>query len=192
MNRTFYTLLIVIALGFSGGPSIAQEVDTLSRARVEQLEQLRIRRLQNALELNDREARELEAVMRDFRRQDRDTAFKRRDATQRLRQVLGQEPVNDNEVSRALDEVEAQRRATERLREQQRQRLGQLLTPQQRAKFMLFNRQFDARLRQLMAERRSDRQQDQRRDQRGVRQPRGSNALQNQPDRPPNPQRPRD
>jgi Spy/CpxP family protein refolding chaperone len=192
MNRTFYTLLIVIALGFSGGPSIAQEVDTLSRARVEQLEQLRIRRLQNALELNDREARELEAVMRDFRRQDRDTAVKRRDATQRLRQVLGQEPVNDNEVSRALDEVEAQRRATERLREQQRQRLGQLLTPQQRAKFMLFNRQFDARLRQLMAERRSDRQQDQRRDQRGVRQPRGSNALQNQPDRPPNPQRPRD
>jgi hypothetical protein len=57
---------------------------------------------------------------------------------------------------------------------------------------MLFNEQFDARVRQLMAERRSDRQQDQRRGQRGVRQPRGSNALQNQPDRRPDQQRPRD
>jgi len=190
MNQTSYALLIVFALGLSGGPSIAQEVDR--PADIERLDRARLERLQELLELNDREASELQAVMRDFRRQNRGAATERRQATQRLRQTLGNGPVNDDEVRQALDEVEAQRRSTERLREQQRQRLGQLLTPQQRAKFMLFNQQFDARVRQLMAERRSDRQQDQRRDQRGVRQPRGSNALQNQPDRRPDQQRPRD
>ncbi|MCK5439084.1 MAG: periplasmic heavy metal sensor [Gemmatimonadetes bacterium] len=190
MNRTSYALLIVIALGLSGSPLIGQEVDT--PAGVEQLERVRLERLQKALELNDREARELETVMLEFRRQNRQAAAERRRATQRLQQALQEEPVNDDEVRRALDQVEAQRHTTERLREQQRQRLGQLLTPQQRAKFMLFNRQFDARLRQLMAQRRSDRRQEQRGDQRGVRQPRGSNALQNQPDRRPDQQRPRD
>lgn len=190
MKRTSYALLIVVALGLSSVPLIGQKVDT--PVGVERLERLRLERLQKALELNDREARELEAVMRDFRHQNRETIAERRRATQRLQQALRKEPVNDDEVRQALDQVEVQRRTTERLRTQQRQRLGQLLTLQQRAKFMLFNRQFDARLRQLMAQRRSDRPQGQRRDQRGVRQPRGSNALQNQPDRRTDRQHPRD
>ena len=190
MRPTSYALLIVVALGLSGSPSIAQESDR--PPDIGRLERARLERLQGLLELNDRQTSELEAVMRDFRRQNQEAGAERRRAMQGLRQALGREPVDDEEVRRALDRLEAQRRSTERLREQQRQRLGQLLTPQQHAKFMLFNEQFDARVRQLMAERRSDRQQDQRRDQRGVRQPRGSNALQNQPDRHPDQQRPRD
>lgn len=190
MRPTSYALLIVVALGLSGSPSIAQESDR--PPDIGRLERARLERLQGLLELNDRQTSELEAAMRDFRRQNQEAGAERRRAMQGLRQALGREPVDDEEVRRALDRLEAQRRSTERLREQQRQRLGQLLTPQQRAKFMLFNEQFDARVRQLMAERRSDRQQDQRRDQRGVRQPRGSNALQNQPDRHPDQQRPRD
>ena len=190
MRPTSYALLIVVTLGLSSGSSNAQESDRPTD--IGQLERARLERLQGLLELNDRETIELEAVMRDFRRQNREAGVERRQAMQRVRQALAREPVDDDEVRRALDQLEAQRRSTELLREQQRQRLGQLLTPQQRAKFMLFNEQFDARVRQLMAERRSDRQQDQRRDQRGVRQPRGSNALQNQPDRRLDQQRPRD
>jgi Spy/CpxP family protein refolding chaperone len=186
MKRTSLALLIVVALGLWGGPSIAQQADRPTD--IGRLERARLERLQGLLELNDHQTSELEAVMRDFRRQNQEAGAERRQAMQRLRQALAKEPVNDDEVRSALDQLETQRRSTERLHEQQRQRLGQLLTPQQRAKFMLFNEQFDARVRQLMAERRSHRQ----RDQRGVRQPRGSNALQNQPARRPDQQRPRD
>lgn len=166
--RTAVTLLLLAA-----GTANAQQTD-LPPAALERLERVRMERLREALELDEATARELGRLMQNFRRERHEAALAQRSATQTLQRTLQRRPVDENEVSRALEALERSRRSAHELGQRQLAELGRVLSPSQRAKFLLFNRQFDERLRQELVKRRIRRPTD-RRPAPG--QPRGANGL---------------
>ncbi len=117
------------------------------------LEELRFQRMQEALRLNDAQLETLRQTMERRRQAYRQAMESQRRAMQRLQTELRREHVDERAVDQALRDIDAQRDLLERLRQEQDQSLRRVLTPEQRAKFLLFNRRFDERLRQLMRER---------------------------------------
>jgi Spy/CpxP family protein refolding chaperone len=75
-------------------------------------------------------------------------------AVRELERTLASEPVDEAALTRSLDAVETARADMERLRREQIEGLSRVLTAEQRARYLLFNRRFDARLRELIEERR--------------------------------------
>jgi Spy/CpxP family protein refolding chaperone len=75
---------------------------------------------------------------------------RQKDAMEALERSLAARPPDEDALRRALAEVETAREAMEREREQHVTELSRTLTLEQRAKFLLFNRQFDSRLRELV------------------------------------------
>jgi hypothetical protein len=75
---------------------------------------------------------------------------RQKDAMEALERSLAARPPDEGALRRALAEVGAAREAMEREREQHVAELSRTLTLEQRAKFLLFNRQFDSRLRELV------------------------------------------
>ena len=156
------TLRIALALGsllLAAVPLAAQERlaprDAPRQApAVERLEALRYERLQAALGLSDEQTRALRRLVSANREALRLSMEREQAAVQALEQTLASEPVDDQAVARSLDAVEGARAEMERLRREQIEGLSRVLTPEQRARYLLFNRRFDARLRELIEERR--------------------------------------
>ena len=122
---------------------------------VERLEALRYERLQAALELSDEQTRALRRLVTANREALRESMEREQAAVQALERTLAGEPVDEEALARSLDAVEAARTDMERLRREQIEGLSRVLTPEQRARYLLFNRRFDARLRELIEERRA-------------------------------------
>jgi Spy/CpxP family protein refolding chaperone len=120
----------------------------------ERLEELRMRRLQDALRLDDEEAAVVAGAMEEVRRVEREARRRELAALGRLRAALQSDPVDQVAIREALDAIDAERETIVRVRREQAERLEQRLTPEQRGKLMLFNRQFEHRLRALLIERR--------------------------------------
>jgi len=121
---------------------------------VERLEALRYQRLQGALGLTDEQTQALRRLVTANREALRESIEREQAAVQALERTLASEPVDEGALARSLDAVEAARAEMERLRREQIEGLSRVLTPEQRARYLLFNRRFDARLRELIEERR--------------------------------------
>lgn len=122
---------------------------------IERLESLRLERLQEALDLTDEQTATLRRELGENRAAMREAFERQHAAMEALRESLKDEPVDQASLRRALADVEAARAEMERRRERQMAELGRTLSVEQRAKFLLFNRQFDARLRELVERRRA-------------------------------------
>jgi Spy/CpxP family protein refolding chaperone len=122
---------------------------------VERLEALRYQRLQAALGLSDEQMRALRRLTTANREALRESMQREQAAVRALERTLASEPVDEDALARSLDAVEAARADMERLRREQIEGLSHVLTPEQRARYLLFNRRFDARLRELIEERRA-------------------------------------
>lgn len=147
------TLLVAAAL-----PLAAQERTTPpGPPPIERLEALRLERLQEALDLTDDQTATLRRQLESNREAMRESFERQHAAMETLHESLRGEPANEDALRRALAEVESARAQMERLREQQMAELGRTLTLEQRAKFLLFNRQFDSRLRELVERHRGNR-----------------------------------
>jgi Spy/CpxP family protein refolding chaperone len=121
---------------------------------VERLEALRYQRLQAALGLSNEQTRMLRRLATANRDALRQSIEREQAAVQALERTLANEPVDEEELARSLYAVEAARADMERVRREQIEGLSRVLTPEQRARYLLFNRRFDARLRELIEERR--------------------------------------
>lgn len=121
---------------------------------VERLEALRYERLQAALGLSDEQTRTLRRLVAANREALRLSMEQEQAAVRALELTLDSEPVDEDALARSLAAVEAARADMERLRREQIEGLSRVLTPEQRARYLLFNRRFDARLRELIEERR--------------------------------------
>lgn len=117
---------------------------------IERLEQLRIERLQETLGLTEEQTETLRQQMERSHESMRETFERQKEAMDALEESLAGQPVDQDALRRALADVEAAREQMERQREQHMAELGRTLTLEQRAKFLLFNRQFDSRLRELV------------------------------------------
>lgn len=157
MTRTMRITTTLLALALPAGPLAAQDAPPPppDRPGVERLERLRMERMHEALELTDAQAAELQEQMQRTHAEMRTAMEANRTAMAALREELGREPVDQDAVARSLARVEAQRQAMDRLREAHQAATAASLTPEQRAKMLLFSREFDGHLRELMARRRA-------------------------------------
>lgn len=120
---------------------------------IERLEKLRLERLQESLGLTEGQTESLRRQLEENRAAMRESFERHHAAMESLHESLKAEPANQEALRRALADVEAARERMEELRDRQMADLGGTLTLEQRAKFLLFNRQFDSRLRELVERR---------------------------------------
>lgn len=128
------------------GPLAAQE----RPPSAERLERMRMERLRQTLELDRQEAAALERQMGENRRAVREARARMADAERELRLALRNRPPDRRAIEHSLRSLEAERQALQRRHEAHERALAATLTPEQRAKLLLFNQQFDRRLRELM------------------------------------------
>ena len=147
-------LLSVISLAAQERLAPQDEAPTSQAPAVERLEAVRYQRLQAALGLSDEQTRALRRLVAANRDALRQSMEREQAAVQTLERTLATKPVDEAALARSLDAVESARADMERVRREQIEGLSRVLTPEQRAKYLLFNRRFDARLRELIAERR--------------------------------------
>jgi Spy/CpxP family protein refolding chaperone len=131
-------------------PIAAQERPAPPPPPHERIERLRIDRLQKSLGLSDEQTETLRRQMERSHESMRESFERQQEAMEALEQSLAARPPDEDALRRALAEVETARQAMEREREQHVAELARTLTLEQRAKFLLFNRQFDSRLRELV------------------------------------------
>lgn len=111
-------------------------------------------RLGHALELNDETAAALREEMERNRELHRAALEERRAALRELRESLGEEPVREDEIARALERLEENHGTLYELERRHHERLSRILTPSQRARFLVFSQRFDERLREMLRQRR--------------------------------------
>ena len=131
-------------------PVAAQERAAPPPPPHERIERLRLDRLQQSLDLTDEQTETLRLQMERNHEAMRQSFDRQKDAMEALEQSLAARPPDEEALRRAMAEVETAREAMEREREQHVAELSRTLTLEQRAKFLLFNRQFDSRLRELV------------------------------------------
>ncbi|MGH7565255.1 MAG: Spy/CpxP family protein refolding chaperone [Gemmatimonadota bacterium] len=145
------TLLLAASL-----PLAAQEPSAPpSLPAIERLEKLRLERLQESLGLNGEQTAALRGQMEASRAAMRESFERQKQATGALEKSLGSQPADQDALRRSLAEVEAAREQMEGLHRQHMEGLERALTPEQRAKFLLFNLRFDSRLRELVEQHRA-------------------------------------
>jgi septal ring factor EnvC (AmiA/AmiB activator) len=140
------TLLLAAALALVAVPALAQEPD-------ERLERLRLERMQQALELSAEQAQAVSQSMDELRRAMEESRRREREAMEEMRSALRDEPVDQGELQESIAAIEREREAAVRAHREQAERLRQQLNVEQQAKLMLFNREFDTRLRELVRQR---------------------------------------
>ena len=147
--------LLLWAIPMAAQERLARPGDRAQEASpIERLEELRFQRLRETLGLTDEQTRMLRRQVNANREAMRLSLERERSAVQALERTLASEPVDEQALQRNLDAVDAARAEMERVRRDQMDGLARILNPEQRAKFLLFNRRFDARLRELIDQRR--------------------------------------
>lgn len=157
-TRTILTIPFLAALLCVAAPATGQQGPPPDGPHpppeaIERLEKVRMERMQAALDLTEQEAESIRARMQEHRAQMREAMEEQREAMERLHETLRDEPVDQQEVARALEAVERERERMQALRDRHRDEVGRGLSPEKRAKMMLFNQRFEHRLRELMARR---------------------------------------
>lgn len=158
--RTIWIVGVALATVVSAAP--AQEGRGPARSPgpppfAQDLHDIRIHRLQDALELSDEAAEALREEMERSRGAHREALETRREALRELRETLSEDPVRESEVARALERLEEHHDSIRRLQREHHDRLSEILTPSQRARLLVFNRRFDERLREMLHQRRGER-----------------------------------
>lgn len=146
--------LLLSATSIAAQERLAPRGGTQPEPPIERLEQVRFERLQAALGLTDEQTRTLRRQVTANREALRLSLERERAAVQALERTLASEPVDEDALQRTLDAVDDARTEMERVRRDQMEGLSRILNPEQRARFLLFNRRFDARLRELIDQRR--------------------------------------
>ncbi len=136
-----------IPLLLAAAPAVAQEQPDIDR-----LEELRFERMREVLELNEEQVRALRSDMEEFRRLSRESREAHRTSMEQLGEAL--ESDDEARVGEALAALERRRAEAQGLRDRHERRLAELLQPEQRARFLLFNHHFDRRLNELIQRRR--------------------------------------
>lgn len=120
------------------------------RRAIERLERLRFERLHEALGLTEEQAATIHEQMERSHAAMRESFQRQKEAMEALERDLAATPIDEDALRRSLAEVEAARAQMESERERHVAELARTLTTEQRARFLLFNRQFDTRLRELV------------------------------------------
>jgi len=143
--------LLILALSAGATAAVAQEATPPGGPEgLERLNQIRMQRMRQALGLDEAQAQELGQAFEENRRAQMQARLDHQASMLRVRRELAGDPVDQNAVRSALDDVERNQQAIQQLHDEHQRRLATSLNPEQRAKLMLFNEQFESRLRELV------------------------------------------
>lgn len=116
----------------------------------ERIGKLKAERMQKALELDEKTAAQVSDISRRYDQQRFELRKKSRDDMQTLRQsVRGK---NDSEMQSALERIEQRRQAIQVLDAEERTEVRKILTPEQMAKYTLFQEAFTREMREKIRE----------------------------------------
>lgn len=148
------------ALLLAAALPLAAQAGAPPRPPHERIERLRMERLHESLGLTEEQTEALRGQMERSHQALRESFARQREAMEALEKSLAERPPDEEALRRAMAEVETAREAMEREREQHMAELARTLTVEQRARFLLFNREFDSRLRELVEKHRHGRAED--------------------------------
>jgi Spy/CpxP family protein refolding chaperone len=148
---------IAAALLLATGLPLAAQEGAAPRPPHERIERLRMERLHESLGLTEEQTEALRLQMERSHEAMRESFARQREAMEALERSLAARPPDDEALRRAMADVETAREAMEQEREQHMAELARTLTVEQRARFLLFNREFDSRLRELVEKHRHGR-----------------------------------
>ncbi len=162
MVRPLIATLVLLAVVLAA-PVRAQETpepspDNRDEA-LQRIEMLRLFRLTEVLELNEDEAARVFPVIRRYDRSYQDLQEKREQFMHELQLQLASGAPDRAALSRLVDEVLTQEREAMRVRNEEFKELKKILTPEQYAKYLIFDARFREDLNRLLDDIRRHRQQ---------------------------------
>lgn len=156
--RTKFLALAACALICMGtcaaGAAQLSENDDGRRQRFEQfrerIEKLKAERLQKALALDEPKASQIAEISRRYDQKRFEVRQKTQGDMRMLRQSL--QGKNNTEVQTALERVEQRKQALQALQSEERAEVRKILTPEQMAKYTLFQEAFASEMREKIRE----------------------------------------
>jgi hypothetical protein len=120
------------------------------------VETLRMWKLTDALDLDEKTASVLFPVVNKFDRERLDVEKTMRKDMRRLRETV--DSAREEELSEIIARLKQNHRKLERINEDEMEKLGGILTTRQHARFIIFKQDFDTHIRAIIAEVRGKRQ----------------------------------
>lgn len=146
------TLICILVLGAGAAQGGAENPDRHHRfdqAR-ELLEKLKAERMQKALALDEKTAGQVAEISKRYDQQRFELRKNTKDDLQALRKALSDK--NDAEIRTALERAEQRHQAIHTLHMEERAELKKVLTPEQMAKYLLFQAAFMKEMREKIRE----------------------------------------
>lgn len=163
--RALTTLLLITTLAL---PAVAvaqgpppDEPDEEAREQVkERLRIIRVAALTEALELDERTATRLFPYLREGDARLEEIYQQRREHMKAMRRMVREEQIVEEEVDRRLGELAELEIEQARVQAEQLEGLKEILTAEQRIRYLLVRRQLDERVREVIREERLKRHRD--------------------------------
>jgi Spy/CpxP family protein refolding chaperone len=134
-----------------GGDESPQSIEKREKIR-KRIELIRMWKLTEELDLTEETGAKLFPVLRKYDEKWIKLQEARRNSIKGLRKALNDEATPDEEIEAAIDNVARNAVAMSELLRQQNRELKGILSPRQRAKFILFQRRFQREIRRMIAE----------------------------------------
>ena len=134
-----------------GDDESPQPIEKREKIR-ERIELIRIWKLTEELDLTEETGSKLFPILHKYDKKRIKLEKERRNIMNQLRKALEDEATSDEEIEAAMDDLEKNALAASDLIRQQREKLKGVLSPRQRAKFILFQRRFQREIRKIIAE----------------------------------------
>jgi len=153
MPRRLIAILVLLSAALTAAPSWAQDNEQQPENRDEALrriEMLRLFRLTEVLELNEEDAARVFPVIQRYDREYRDILEKREQLMRELQLQLNSGNPDQTTLTRLVDEILNQEREAMRVRTEQFKELKKILTPEQYAKYLLFDARFREDLNRML------------------------------------------
>ena len=128
-----------------------QSIEKREKIR-KRIELIRMWKLTEELDLTEETGAKLFPILHKYDEKRIRLQKERRNSMNQLRKALEDEGTSDEEIESAMDKVGKNALAASDLLRQQREELKGVLAPRQRAKFILFQREFHREIRKIIAE----------------------------------------
>jgi hypothetical protein len=134
-----------------GGDGSPQSIEKRQKIR-KRIELIRMWKLTEELDLTEETWVKLFPILRKYDEKWIKLREERRNSIKQLRKALKDKAISDQEIEAAIDSVAQHAEAMSELLRQQNGELKGILSPRQRAKFILFQRRFQREIRTIIAE----------------------------------------
>ncbi|MEW6008011.1 MAG: hypothetical protein AB1595_07725 [bacterium] len=150
MKKT-YIFLVLLLFGFAANimaepqEGFERRKEGLKKVR-ERIEKVRIKELTKILNLDQETSHKLSSILSKYHKERAKRADNLRDCIETLREAV--EEKDRDEIKEALARLEKNHKKMQEINEEEKEEIKDILTPEQEAKFILFQLGFEKRIRE--------------------------------------------